>query len=65
MSSAEKQSAKLEREIAKLEEKLAALGREAEEYASDYQKLMELDAQKEALDEELLALYDKWEELNS
>ncbi len=63
--SAEKQSAKLEREIAKLEEKLAALGREAEEYASDYQKLMELEARREALNAELLALYEKWEEVNA
>ena len=36
-----------------------------EEYATDYQKLMELDSQKNALDEELLSLYEKWEELNS
>ena len=62
---ADKLIAKTEREIARLEEKLAALDAEAEEYATDYQKLMELDAQKEAVNEELLALYEKWEELNS
>ncbi len=61
----EKLIAKTEREIARLEEKLAALEREAEQYASDYQKLMELESQKDAWNEELLALYEKWEELNS
>ena len=62
---ADKLIAKTEREIARLEEKLAALEKESEQNATDYQKLMELDAQKEALNGELLALYDKWEELNS
>ena len=61
--SAEKQSAKLEREIAKVEEQLAALAREAEENAADYQKLMELDTQREALNVQLLALYEQWEAL--
>ena len=61
----EKLIAKTEREIARLEEKLAALEAESEQYATDYQKLMELEAQKEALNEELAALYEKWEELNS
>ena len=56
---------KTEREIAKLEEKIAELDREAESCASDYQKLMELDAEKEELNEELLLLYEKWEELNA
>ena len=36
----------------------------AEEFATDYQKLMELDSEKAALDEELLLLYEKWEELS-
>ena len=62
---ADKLIAKTEREIARLEEKLAALEREAEANASDYQKLMELDGQKEALNAGLLELYDRWEELNS
>ena len=60
----ERASAKLEREIAKLEEKTAELERQCEEYSADYQKLMELDAQKKALDDELMLLYEKWEELN-
>ncbi len=62
---ADKLIAKTEREIARLEEKLRQLDAESDANASDYQKLMELDAQKDALNEELLALYDKWEELNS
>ena len=57
--------AKLEREIAKLEASAAEIDKLCEEYATDYQKLMELDSQKNALDEELLSLYEKWEELNS
>ena len=60
----ERASAKLEREIAKLDEKAAELERQCEEYSADYQKLMELDAQKKALDDELMLLYEKWEELN-
>ena len=60
----ERASAKLEREIAKLEEKAAELERQCEEYSADYQKLMELDAQKKALGDELMLLYEKWEELN-
>ena len=57
--------AKLEREIARLESSAAEIDRLCEEHATDYQKLMELDAQKKALDNELLSLYEKWEELNS
>ncbi len=57
--------AKLEREIARLEASAAEIDKLCEEYATDYQKLMELDSQKNALDEELLSLYEKWEELNS
>ena len=60
----EKQIAKTEREIAKLEQQLSALETEAEEFASDYQKLMEIEAKKSGLNEELLSLYEKWEELN-
>ena len=57
--------ARLEREIAKLEASAAEIDKLCEEYATDYQKLMELDSQKNTLDEELLSLYEKWEELNS
>ncbi len=60
----DKAIAKLEREIERMEEKLSALDAEAQEYSSDYQKLMEIEAQKESLNDELMALYEKWEELN-
>lgn len=60
----DKAIAKLEREIERTEEKLSALDQEAQEFASDYQKLMEIELQKESINEELLALYEKWEELN-
>ena len=61
---ADKQIAKAEREIARLEEKIAALDALSEEYAADYEKLLELGGQREALDAELMALYEKWEELH-
>ncbi|MCR5137114.1 MAG: ABC-F family ATP-binding cassette domain-containing protein [Oscillospiraceae bacterium] len=64
-ASPEKQLQKLEKEISRLEKQLAELDREAEEYATDYQKLMEVDEKKEALNTELLALYEKWEELST
>ena len=62
--SAEKLLAKTEREIEKLEDQMADLEKQAEEFGSDYQKLMEIEAQKQALDEKLLELYDRWEELS-
>ena len=61
----EKSIAKLEKEIAKLEAQSAELDRQSEEFSSDYQKLMDIQQQKDALDEELLALYERWEELNA
>lgn len=47
----------------KLEGQLAALDAESEANATDYQKLMELDAQKQALNAQLEALYEAWEAL--
>jgi len=61
----EKQIAKLEKDIAKLEAANEELDRQCELYAVDYQKLMELSAQKEENEMQLLELYEKWEELNS
>ena len=52
-----------EREIEKLEEQLAALDAESEANATDYQKLMEIDARKQALNAQLEALYEAWEAL--
>ena len=59
----ERQLARIEREIGKLEEQLAALERAAAENASDYQKLMEIDEEKAALNSHLDALYAQWEEI--
>ena len=56
--------AKTEREIARLEGKIAELDASAEAFATDYQKLMEIEEQKEELNEQLLSLYEKWEELS-
>ncbi len=61
---AAKATAKIEREIARLEARQQELEQAAEVYAADYQKLMEIDAERSALDEQLLALYEQWEELN-
>ena len=61
---ADRARSRLEKEIAKLESKIAGIDAMAEEFATDYQKLMELDSEKAALDEELLLLYEKWEELS-
>ncbi len=60
----EKQLQKLEKEIARLEKQQADLSGEAELYATDYVKLMEIEEKKEALDAELLGLYERWEELS-
>jgi len=61
---ADRARSRLEKEIAKLEAKIAEIDARAEEFATDYQKLMELYSEKSALDEELLLLYEKWEELS-
>ena len=61
---ADRARSRLEKEIAKLEAKIAEIDARAEEFATDYQKPMELDSEKAALDEELLLLYEKWEELS-
>ena len=58
-----RQRERTEREIEKLEGQLAALDAESEANAADYQKLMELDAQKQALNAQLEALYEAWEAL--
>ena len=60
----EKQLQRLEKEIARLEASLADLEHEAEQFASDYQKLMELEERKEALNAELLEKYEQWEALS-
>ncbi len=61
---AERQLSRTEREIERREAELKELERQEELCASDYQKLLELEAKKEELNNELLALYEKWEELS-
>ena len=58
---AQRQQATLEREIARLEEQMAALDRAEQENASDYQKLMEIEAERKALSEGIDELYKQWE----
>ena len=53
-----------ERDIAKAEEHIAALEREMEAAACDYEKLNELVGQKDAAQAELDALYERWEQLS-
>ena len=62
---AARSSAKIEREIEKIEAQLVKIDAEAEECASDYLRLMELEQQRQALNEKLEPLYEKWEELNA
>ncbi len=59
-----KRIAKLEREIEKLEAALAQKENEANENASDYKKLMEIQQEQDALNEKLAALYAEWETLS-
>ena len=58
---AARQLARIERDIERAEARMEALDAACEQNASDYQKLMELDAQKAALQAELDALYQQWE----
>ena len=55
---------RIEKEIDRLEQKLASLEEEAVLYASDYMKLMELEKEKEPLNQQLMELYQEWEDLS-
>ena len=61
----DRQIAKIEKEIEKQESKLAELDELAAENATDYQKLMEIEEQKETVNKQLESLYEQWEELSS
>jgi len=52
-----------EREVAKAEERMYDLTQEMEEAATNYLRLQELGEQRDALEEEIAALYTKWETL--
>ena len=60
-----KSSAKIEREIEKIESEISSLRQAAEENASDYVRLMEIEQSVAELEEKLAPLYERWEELNS
>ncbi len=53
-----------QREMDKLEEAIRRKGAEMEAAASDYERYGALYAEKEAMDEELLALMERWERLS-
>ena len=61
----EKEVTAAERAVAKAEERMAQLDSQVEESAADYVKLQELYEEKQALEEELMGLYAKWEELSA
>ena len=61
----DRQIAKVEREIEKLEAKLAELDELAAANATDYQKLMDIETEKEAINAQLEEQFEKWEELSS
>lgn len=63
-ASPEKQLQRIEREIEKTEARLNELQSACETYATDYQKLMELTEESEAVQAELDALYEQWEALS-
>ena len=53
-----------ERDIAKVEEQIAALDTDMEAAACDYERLNALVQEKESVQAELDALYEKWEQLS-
>ena len=59
----EKQASAAEREVARAEERMYDLQQEMEEAASNYLRLQELYEQRQALEDEIAALYTKWETL--
>ncbi|NCB50751.1 MAG: ABC-F family ATP-binding cassette domain-containing protein [Clostridia bacterium] len=61
---AEKHKRKIEREIDKAEARQRELFVIAEEHATDYEKLMEIGAERENLEESLESLYEEWEALD-
>jgi ATPase subunit of ABC transporter with duplicated ATPase domains len=63
-SETEKLRRKAEREIEKTETRLRALDALAEEYAADYEKLLEIGAEKAELDAALDGLYAEWEAID-
>lgn len=63
VGSSEKQLAKIEKEIASLEEKISEIEKLEEENSSDYEKLMELQEEKDSINAILEEKYEKWDAL--
>ena len=61
----EKEVAAAERAVGKAEEEMYDLTQQIEEASADYLKLQELYEKKEALEEEILKLYGRWEDLEA
>ncbi len=62
--SIERNMQKLEQEISALEERAAALDSDAQENASDYVRLMEIEKEKEEISAQIEEKLSKWEELS-
>ncbi|MCD8146805.1 MAG: ABC-F family ATP-binding cassette domain-containing protein [Clostridiales bacterium] len=59
-----KRLSQIERELARPEGRQADLESEMEAHATDYQRLQELTAEQQVLEEQLSALYEEWETLS-
>ena len=64
LRSEDKAAEKTEKEIARIEKRIAELDGEAAEHSADYVRLMDISAEREELEGQLLPLYEKWEELS-
>ena len=62
--SAKRQLTICERDIARLEARISELDASIEEHATDYEKLTELSAERDAAQSELDTLYERWETLS-
>ena len=58
-----KQKEKTEEQIKSIEEQIELLCEKAVTYGSDYIKLMEIEEEKDVLENKLINLYEQWEEL--
>jgi len=63
MADPQKALDRLEREIEKLESVLNDIGRQKDEFSTDYEKLMELDAREQETHESMDKLYSEWDAL--
>lgn len=59
-----KSIARIEREITRKEDRIRLIEQEEEKYNTDYEKLMTLAAEKEALNDQVLELYEQWDTLS-